>query len=96
MQLQQRSADLKAAGIRVIPISTDSATQGRRLAARLKLTSLKLYSDTHVAGSASKAFGFWDPRYSISRMGVVIVKHGKVVREFNGEQSVETLLKAAK
>ena len=96
MQLQKRSADLKAAGIKVIAISVDSPAQNRKLATKLKLTSVKLYSDTHAKGAASKAFGYWNAKGQISKLGVVIIKAGKVVHRASGEQKVDALLKASR
>lgn len=92
----QNSPKVKAAGVRVIGVSADAPADSRKLAARLKLSSVKLYSDTHAKGAASKAVKYWDAKVGISKLGVMVVKNGRVAKRFYGKQSIATLLKAAK
>ena len=96
MELQNRYSDLKAAGLTVVGVSVDSPSDNMKLSAKLKLTDIKLLSDTHVKGQASKALGMWKARQKISALGSVIVSNGKVIYRTFGKKSVGTLLKAAK
>lgn len=80
----------------MIPISADSPAESRKLVKRLGITSFELYSDSAPKGSASRAFGMWDARYHLSKLGVVVVKAGKVVKRFRGDQKASTLLRAAR
>lgn len=80
----------------MIPISADSPADSRKLVKRLGITSFKLYSDSAPKGAASRAFGMWNAKHKIARLGVVVVKGGKVVKRFRGDQKVDTLLRAAR
>lgn|GEM_PF-6241373 len=80
----------------MIPISAESPAEGRKLVKGLGITSFELYSDSTPEGSASRAFGMWDARFHMSQLGVVVVKAGKVVKRFHGDQDASTLLRAAR
>lgn len=66
------------------------------MSARLKLSYVTLLSDTHAKGAASRAFGYWDARKSISDLAAVVVKNGKVVFRGSGKPGVTTLINVAK